>query len=451
VVGLTADDLTGTFVPLSARQDDGVLLGLLLLGSIVVLVMVGRLVIAAETRTPPRPSRSRLIGRALAGVLVLAALVGVVAMATSHRGLTGTISHAWADFRSPRQEPGQLDPGRLASTNAGNRWVWWSEAAGVWSDHPLEGRGAGSFPVTHREYRTNQLDVLQPHSMPMQFLAETGLVGFLLAMGGLTLLLAGAVGAVRRLVPGPERGMAAALLGASAAWYVHSLSDWDWDMPGATLPALVFLGLLCARGSTWDMRGRVPALLRRRARARATVLGLGTLLLAAVAISAALPSWAQTKTEHALNAVERNATATQLRDAQAAVDLASRIDPVSYEPLLAASSLADRRGRDAQARKYLMDAIRRAPDSVVVWLAVARYEVRQGDTVNVRVALRHALVLDPRNRTAPSLLNSAQVIAAPPGASATATGTPLVAVVGQTPATRAQLRRQGLPIPGVLP
>ncbi|MDX6696720.1 MAG: hypothetical protein QOE65_117, partial [Solirubrobacteraceae bacterium] len=158
--GYTADDLTGVQVSLSAREGDGVAFALLLAGGMLALALVGRAVLALEARTPPRPARSRAIGRALAGVLCVAALGGVVAMAASDRGLSGTISHAWDDFRSPSAEPSQYDPSRLVSKNAGNRWVWWSEAAGAWSDHPLEGSGAGSFPVRHREYRTNQLDVL---------------------------------------------------------------------------------------------------------------------------------------------------------------------------------------------------------------------------------------------------------------------------------------------------
>jgi hypothetical protein len=301
--------------------------------------------------------------------------------------------------------------------------------------------------VTHREYRSNQLDVLQPHSVPLQFLAETGLVGFLLAMGGLVLLLGAAVAAVRRLVPGPERGLAAALLGAATAWFVHLFYDWDWDMPGVTLPALVFLGVLCARGATWRREPVTPAGLGPGAPARAAILAGTTLLLAAVAVSAALPSWAQTKTEDALSSVERRGSPDQLRRAQADADLASRVDPVSYEPLLAAASLADRRGRSAQAREYLMDAIRRAPDSVVVWLAVARFEMARGDLANVREALRHVLVLDPRNRTAPIVLGFEQLSTVRPAESATATGTPLVAVVGQTPETRKLLEQAGQTAP----
>ena len=248
VLGFTADDLTGNVVALSDREGEGLLLGLLLLAGIALVAVVGRLVLSAESRTPASPARTRAIARALLGAVAVAVVAGLVAMAISDRGLTGTVTHEWDTFRSSREAPGQFDPGRLSSTNAGNRWVWWSEAAGAWWDRPLEGHGAGSFPVVHRQYRTNRLDVLQPHSVPLQFLAETGLVGFLLAMAGLGLLFVGAVGAVRRIVPGPQRGLAAALLGASGAWLVHGFFDWDWDIPGVTLPALAFMGLLCALG-----------------------------------------------------------------------------------------------------------------------------------------------------------------------------------------------------------
>jgi hypothetical protein len=431
-IGLTSDDLTGVAIPVAQREDDGLVLGLVLAASIVLLVAVGRLVLAAEARTPASPARSRAIGGALLGAAALALVAGVIAIAVSERGLAGTVSHEWDSFRSVKGEPGQFDPGRLASTNAGNRWVWWSEAVGAWSDRPLAGWGAGTFPVLHRQYRTNQLDVLQPHSVPLQFLAETGVVGLVLAGGGLLLLLAGAGWTVRRLVPGPERGMAAALLGAGVAWGVHCFYDWDWDIPGVTLPMLVFAGLLCARGAR-DRAARPAA--GPGTAARAALLAAATLFLGTVAVSAALPSWAQSRTDRALSSVARDPTPAQLRRAQADADFAARIDPLSSQPLLAASSIAARRGREAQAREYLMDAIRRAPNRVTVWLAVARFEVGRGDARNVRTALRRALRLDPRNRIAPGLLAAEQYTSVPAGSSATATGTPLPAVVGQTPET----------------
>ena len=64
----------------------------------------------------------------------------------------------------------------------------------------------------HLLYRRDTLSVQQPHSVPLQFLAETGLIGAALALGALGSLLAVATRAVRH---SGERGrtVAAALLG----------------------------------------------------------------------------------------------------------------------------------------------------------------------------------------------------------------------------------------------
>ena len=85
------------------------------------------------------------------------------------------------------------------------------------------------------------------------------------------------------------------------------------------------------------------------------------------------------------------------------------------------------------------------------WLALGRFELERGDLVNGRIALRKVLELDPRNRTVPLLIAVEQGTTVPANRSATATGTPLVAVVGQTPATAKvfadQLKAAGLPVP----
>jgi hypothetical protein len=438
-VGFTAHDLTTNGVSLAARRGDGLLLGGLLLAGIVALVAVGRLVLAAEARTPHDPVRSWRIGRGLVAVAAVAAAIGLGHMAASERGFTGTISHQWHVFTSPKEVAGQFDPGRLLSTNSGNRWVWWEEAVGAWWDRPLTGWGAGSFPVLHREYRKNGLNVLQPHSVPLEFLAETGLVGAGLAIGGVLLLLVGAAGALRRLVPGPERAMAAALFAGSVAWAFHCLYDWDWDMPGVTLPALVFAGVLCARSARAPERpgavsqDGVPGTRGLGTLGRAAAVGAAALVLGTAAISAALPSWANSESSNALASVSRQASPGALRDAQASADFAARLDPLSADPLFAASSLALRRGRILQARSYLLRAAGRDPDNVEVWLTLSQFEAFRGDLRNAQAALNRALALDPRSRLGPLVLAAQDRLAAPPAASATATGTPLVAYVGQAP------------------
>jgi hypothetical protein len=49
-------------------------------------------------------------------------VAGVLAVAVSHRGLTGTVSHAWSSFTATRTTS-VTDPSRLLSADSENRWV----------------------------------------------------------------------------------------------------------------------------------------------------------------------------------------------------------------------------------------------------------------------------------------------------------------------------------------
>ncbi|MDQ5820121.1 MAG: O-antigen ligase family protein, partial [Actinomycetota bacterium] len=102
----------------------------------------------------------------------------------------------WREFSSPIQL--NQDPKRLRSFSSNNRWTWWKEAAGAFADRPVHGSGAGSFRLLH-EPRYSGDAVLEPHNLPLQDLAETGLVGFLLAMGSAVFGLFAIRSALRRL------------------------------------------------------------------------------------------------------------------------------------------------------------------------------------------------------------------------------------------------------------
>jgi tetratricopeptide (TPR) repeat protein len=433
VIAFSTHSLTAVSQPLGARETDGALLAVVLVVSLVVLVLAGRALLGVEGRARISPSQTRRIGLALAGMLVLALLAGSVALAQSTRGFGGTISHEWSSFRKPHFDP-IFDPNHLVSTNSGNRWVWWSEAAGAWSDRPLQGWGAGSFPVLHKEYRTDDLAVLQPHSVPMQLLAETGLIGALLALGG---LLALTVAAVRRAwtlpdappragpeqQPGPagepSRLMAAALAAAAVAWLFHGLYDWDLDIPGASIPALVFLGVLAGRARPG---GRPPTLAPA---ARAVALATVTLAACAVALSAILPAWADSKAKHALATADAHHSPAALQDAARDAELAARLDPVSGQPLLALAAIDQARGRPLAARAAILRAIRRTPSSSDAWAELARLEGRLNDLNGTTLAVARALALDPRNLGIRGYLLGVALSRYLPNGSATATGTPL--------------------------
>ena len=431
-VAFSLDGLTVNGAPHGDRARDGlILLGVLLVCG-AALLAAGRGLAAYERRWAPWPkARERVLWRMLA-VLALAVVVGVLAAVGASDGGFRGVADSFTEVRADKQ----YDPVRLVSTTSGNRWVWWKEAAGAWSDRPLGGWGAGSFPVTHRLYRTNELAVAQPHSVPLQFLAETGLVGALLALGGIGLLLWAGAARVRALPDGRERDLAVALLAGATAWLVHGFVDWDWDIPGVTLPALLFLGVLAARpeaGETAAAPFRDPAR-GDGAGARAVALGAVTLAVAAIAASALLPAWSSSKTDDALDRAGGAATPQRLESAAAEADLASRLDPLAVRPLLAEAAIAQRRGRLLEARGALLDAVGRQPYSSDAWLRLAALALRLADRDGFREAAERGLAVDPANGSARALASRAQGALAPYNDSALATGTPLQAAAAPPPA-----------------
>jgi hypothetical protein len=388
-------------------------------------------------------------------------LTGVVALTASARGLTGSIGHQVDTFTAVRKDP-ISDPSRLLSTSSGNRWVWWLEAAGAFSDRPVAGWGAGSFPVVHLLYRKPPpLPVRQPHSVPLQFLAEDGLLGAALALGGLLALTITALSRIRALPAGRERDLSVALVAAALAWLVHGTVDWDWDIPGVTLPALCMLGVIAAArskrtgpsgagapapaGQPQARRGSDPSL-------RLGVLALVTLLFCAVAVSAILPAWSRSKALDALASVGPTSSDAALRHAASQEELAARLDPLSDEALLDAANIAVRRNRPADERHYLLEAVSREPYDAVAWYNLAGASLAAQDADGSVRALRRGLELDPLNPQLVIFSQLVQLVAFPPGDSATATGTPLgsTAGAGPVPSATPTLPKAIRPPPGLI-
>ena len=426
VVAVVRDDLTTDGVVQAERADDGLILLFALLAGIALAVYLGRRLRSRDAEleharvVPPSVKPRNALVAAGAALLVV-----IGALAVSERGVTGTIEDQWDDFTTVKSDD-QSDPARVLRSNSGNRWVWWKEAAGAFSDEPVKGWGAGSFPLVHRRYRENDLPVRQAHSVPLQFLAETGLVGALLALGGLGLLGWAAAGRLRH-AEGRERRYVAALACASLAWGVHMWFDWDSDIPGVTVPLLIFLGVLAARPP--GTPGGVEAIpphddARAPAGPRGAALLAGALILAALATSAYLPWLADDKAAEStlLGAVSQE---DALAEAAQRADEAMQLNPLSIDPVAAAIAIAQKRGRVGEAGDLIEEAVDRQPENPDVWLRA--YAVQQFiDDAPARIAsVRRLFELDPHEDRIPFSAVSGDVATR----SASATGTPLVVEV----------------------
>jgi peptidoglycan/LPS O-acetylase OafA/YrhL len=182
-------------------------------------------VAAGDDRAAPRIGRGRT---GLVGVLgVAAVLVALVFVVGLERGpAVGT------------PETGAT-AARLASTDS-NRYAYWQVAAGAWADAPVRGTGSGGFGVVWLRDRDIDEPVRDAHSLPIEVLAELGVVGlmFLLAFGAA--VVAGATRARR------STALAAGPAAVALAWTVHACVDWDWEMPAVTVPALAAMAALLA-------------------------------------------------------------------------------------------------------------------------------------------------------------------------------------------------------------
>lgn len=122
-----------------------------------------------------------------------------------------------------------------------NRYEYWRVALKAFEAEPLRGVGAGGWAVYWLRDRRINTFAQDAHSLPLQTLAELGLVGIVL----LTLFLGGMAGVAaraHRLVPAIAGGPAAAF----AAYVAHAPLDWDWEMPAVTMIAIVLGGALIA-------------------------------------------------------------------------------------------------------------------------------------------------------------------------------------------------------------
>lgn len=415
VVAFSVDDLSSSDVALADRIDAGLVLAGVLALSLLAAALLAVAWIRLESRTEWGPARSRAVWRGLAAVAACAALAGTAVLALSDRGLGGSISDQLESFQEPGGQRDD-DPERLLSSNSSNRYEWWKEAVGAFSDHPLGGWGAGSFPVLHTLYRTSEAPARSAHSLPLQLLAETGLVGAGLGLGALAVLGVAATRRVRRS-RGFERSARLSLLAAAAAWGIHSTVDWHWEIPGVTLPALVALCIAATPAGA-------AAGGRRLAPGRAVPALVGAVAAAALlTASAVLPALSETER---LDALELAADPAALDRAADRAESAADLNPFSLEPLFASASIAARQGDPAEELGFLTDAVTVQPDNSRPYKRLFGFYTLRGYDYLTGDAYRQILRTDPLYNSELEQFAARSVFLSdyPPTQSPTAFGTP---------------------------
>jgi len=337
----------------AVREADGAILGLTLLGLTIAAAGSASALIIRGRRRDRAP---RALPPGLAKAAALAAVAFAIAPFASV--LAGQAQS------TPQQEPSGADVARLASAES-LRSDYWDVALDLFRSEPIFGPGAGSF---REEWMRTRRDPASPAGLPPSRNAHSLVIETLgeLGIAGLVALLAFAAGIAaccrriwrsdRQLAVGPTAGLVAV---AS-----HAAIDWDWQVPGLTIPAMLLAGLV--------LSGAEPA---RQPRTRRSVRGATALVAVVVSAwfawdsyamnryhagrevvdAARLLGWNDDRWERARDLLERSTTANP--DANPLTDLA-----------LAAAESGRPREAIAAANR-LVDA---NPESWFAWWLLAR-------------------------------------------------------------------------------
>jgi tetratricopeptide (TPR) repeat protein len=376
-------------IVVASRVHDALLASFAAAAAVAVVVALAAALEARRRLVPAAAERMHRTTAALALVLLVAVLGGGLVAAGDP---IARIRHGWDSFKggySANSSTGN----RLVSGLGSNRYDFYRVALDEFRAHPVIGIGADNYQQQYLAHGHSEETPHYPHSVELRTLAQTGVLGALLALAGLLAALAGAGRALR----GPDalaRAVAGAALGGFAYWLVHGSVDWFWEFAGLGAPAFALLGLACALAPA----RRPPLGARSASRARARpgrrvlvgAVGLPVLLAAA---SLAAPWLSQLQIQSAVRVWTKAP-----RAAYARLDDAAGLNPLSDESYLVAGSIALRYRELARADHDFAQALARTPGDAYATLERGAIASADGEHAAALRLLSRAVRLNPRDQ-----------------------------------------------------
>jgi hypothetical protein len=341
-----------------------------------------------------------LMGGAVLVALIVAASIGSYRVVESRGG---------ADWVHERARSFFADTGagnsaeRLTSVNTG-RVPLWREALRQSEHLRWGGAGAGTFPLTHYRFRTDQSIARHAHSQWLNVLSEVGIVGLALFTTGVALTLAAAIRNPFAGRKDPARPLVAALQAGLVAFVVHISWDWDWDMAAAGTVFFLFAGT-CASYLAGSTAGPCAVGAAQVDEAANPAPGHGGRCLplragAALALVLLAASW----TFPYLSEREKDAALTasadqRLQDALEHTRAAARLNVLAVDPLINEAKLLQQLGRNREALEVLSTASLLQPDNHAVHHQLGLLYLNAfGQKEQAAAALERALSLNPMDR-----------------------------------------------------
>jgi hypothetical protein len=306
---------------------------------------------------------TRILG-ALALACGIAVLVFGLAAASEQAG--NPVSWAeqkWEAFKND-DAAGQEQSRYLAASGSG-RYTLWQVAWEDFASRPLLGVGTHNYEATYYQLREKEVGYIrQPHILPLEVLAERGLIGGVLFFGFLATCLGTGLWQRFKNLGSEGKAQVGAMVAAVTYWFVHSSAEWFWQLPAVTLPATIYLAMLVG---SWQRREveppRWPSGWSPPARpcSRSRPLLRSTLRIATRSRAARARHWRRWSERNGLthlarsyaSAKPRSRSGRRLGPGREALQDAVQLNPdhyVQYEALAQLHELRGRHGRRPPAR-----------------------------------------------------------------------------------------------------
>jgi len=321
-------------------------------------------------------SVTRFIGGVALVASIAVLIFGLVAVSERAGNPVAWVDQRWEAFKND-DEGGQEQSRYLAASGSG-RYTLWQVAWEDFASRPLLGIGTQNYEATYYQLREKDVGyVRQPHTLPLEVLAERGLIGGVLFFGFLASCLGS--GLWQRIKDlGPEgKGQVGAMVAAITYWFVHSSAEWFWQFPAVTLPVMVYLAMLVG---PWGQLEVVSA----RWPLRLIGAGVAVLVVAAVAPLYVADLY-----------LTQSRTSTDTGEALEAVERAQRFNPVSPELNQQEVKLAIQRGDWKRAEDELQEAVRLNPEHYTPYELLAQFYELRGEREAALSYYREALALNP--------------------------------------------------------
>ena len=319
---------------------------------------------------------TRILGGLALGCGIAVLVFGLAAASEQAGNPVAWAEQKWEAFKNDDAD-GQEQSRYLAASGSG-RYTLWQVAWEDFASRPLLGVGTHNYEATYYQLREKEVGYIrQPHILPLEVLAERGLVGGVLFFGFLATCVG--VGLWQRFknLSSEAKAQVGAMVAAVAYWFVHSGAEWFWQLPAVTLPAVVYLAMLVG---PWQRREVEPPRWPLR------LVGAGAAVVAIVAVA---PLFVADRY------LAQSRSTEDPSEAWEAVEHAQRFNPFSPELHQREAQLAVRDGDWDRAEDALQDAAELNPDHYAQYEVLAQLHELRGDNEAALSYYRRALALNP--------------------------------------------------------